>query len=830
MKNNDIFNLLKKDKISKNIVSSMVKDSQKAEFKDIPDFISDSVRKAINEFGINRLYKHQDKALKILYENKNLVLSTGVSSGKSLVYQISILEKIIRKPNTNALLLFPTKALTQDQFKAFLRFSGYIDTENFKMKLGIYDGDTPTKERKNIKNNANVVFSNPDMLHLGILPHHQKWNRFFSDLEYIVIDEVHIYRGIFGSHFANVLRRLKRIARYYGSKPKFVLTSATLSNIGLFIEKLIEDEVEIVSKDFSASGQKTFIIYNPPLVNRELGIRRSAVIDSVILSKKLVRKNYRSLLFTLSRRSVEILLSYLRKDKSIAKYISGYRSGYLPQERRKIESDLKKGRIKLVVSTNALELGIDIGKLDCVLLNGYPGSIASTIQQAGRAGRKEKDSTVIFIATTNLLDQYIVNNPQFVFDNNPEKALINPNNPIILFKHIECALFELPFKKDEKYGNLEKKTLEGYLKLLQKYNKLYYSKDTFFWKSTDYPAHEISLRTAGINQYNLISNGKTIGLIDGNSAFKMVHPHAIYLHSSEQYIVKELNIRKKIAYLEPINADYFTVAQTDSKIKVLDKMKNEKIYKLQKNYGQIKVNTEVVGFKKRKMFTNENLGYEELKLPKTEFITMGMWIIFAPEFIKNLEKRKIWDAKSNYYGPDWKKISEKIKKRDNFTCQYCHKSQPKHKLHVHHKIPFKKFSNLEKANNPNNLVTLCPQCHRLAEKHLYLQTVLAGLAYLLRNIAPLELMCDKKDLNVISERKADFAMNNPAIIFYDNVAGGIGLAEELFSIIATVMEHGLSVVNSCECADGCPACVGAVAEYGLGAKENVKLLLEELLK
>ncbi|MBT3756047.1 MAG: DEAD/DEAH box helicase, partial [Candidatus Cloacimonetes bacterium] len=426
--------------ILQNIAVHKVHKAKKAELKDFPSYLNGNTINYFKQRGIEKLYSHQRKAIDAIMQNKNTVITTGVDSGKSLCYQIPVLHKLQKDPQTRAIFLFPTKALTQDQKIKFTKFaSEFLETD---IGIGIYDGDTPSDNRRIIKRSANLLFTNPDMLHLGILPHHTNWSEFFTNLKFVIIDEVHIYRGIFGSHFANVIRRLKRIAKFYGANPQFILTSATLSNVEDFSKKLIEEDVNVISNDGSPTGEKHYLIYNPPIVNKELGIRRSAMQETVHIAADLFEQKGQTLVFSESRRSIELILSYLRRNVNEVDLVQGYRSGYLPTDRREIERKFRSGKIRTVVSTNALELGIDIGELDTVLINGYPGSIASTRQQFGRAGRSGKPSFCILVATSNLLDQYLVKHPDYLFDQNPEQALIDPDNPFILLHHLKCALFE----------------------------------------------------------------------------------------------------------------------------------------------------------------------------------------------------------------------------------------------------------------------------------------------------------------------------------------------------------------------------------------------------
>lgn len=823
---NSIEKLMGNRKIAENIVVHRIEKAREAILVDLPEDLNPNLNQVLIKQGISRLYSHQSAAFREI-QNNNIVVSTGVDSGKSLCYQLPILHDFLENPDLRSLFLFPTKALAQDQknnLQNTLSSLNEILSDKCKAKLGIYDGDTPNEQRKIIREKANFIFSNPDMLHLGVLPHHARWAEFFRNLSFIVIDEVHIYRGIFGSHFANVIRRLKRIAKFYGSNPKFILTSATLSNIRVFISHLLEENFVLIDKDGSPRGVKHFMIYNPPFVNRELGIRRSAMQETIRLANLIFQEKGQTLVFAQSRRMVELIVTYLHKIIKSPETIHGYRSGYLPNERRKIERKFREGSIRLTVATNAMELGIDIGGLDTVIICGYPGSIASTKQQSGRAGRRGSASISILVVTSNLLDQYLASHPEYLFDNSPEEALINPDNPFILLHHLQCAVFEKPFLNTESFGNLAPRIVGEYLDILQKFGKLFSSNDTFYWKSSSYPADEISLRTTGTKEFVLQSDQKTIGIVDEGSAYWLTHPNAVYIHNGESYLVQKLDLDNRLVELEKKTVDYYTQSQSKTEFELLKLKKEEQIKAGKKFYGQLKVTDQVVGYKKLKWYSNEILGYENLDLPETQIVTYGYWFSLSEDIIEKLESLNLWNKK-NEYGADWKTISQQIRERDEFTCQGCSIIEKDKNFHIHHKIPFRMFISHKEANKPENLVTLCPSCHREAEKQIFIQSGLAGFSYLLGNIAPLFLMCDRKDIRVHKESASKLAEKRPTIIINDSIPGGIGLSEKLYEIHDKIVSEAFSVVSQCECKDGCPACVGPVAENGVGAKEEVLEML-----
>ncbi|MEA1972395.1 MAG: DEAD/DEAH box helicase [Candidatus Cloacimonadota bacterium] len=828
MKIPQIVNYFKNDDVlRKNIVLHKVTPKVEPIYSDFPQNISQEIIGILHKKNINNLYCHQAKAISSILQKQNVIISTGVASGKSMCYQIPILNELIADTKTRALLLFPTKALTQDQHKSMSSWfteSGELHQSLAKTKVGIYDGDTSAKNKIAIKKTANIVFTNPDMLHLGILPHHAKWKDFFQNLKYIVVDEVHMYRGIFGSHFANLIRRIKRICDFYGSKPLFVVTSATISNTKYFVEKLFEEKFIDVNKDGAPKSEKHFIIYNPPITNHDLGLRRNSLLETVSIYQFLARFNLQTLIFNRSRKNVELILSYI-KIKGNEDKIYGYRSGYLASERREIEQKLKKQEISTVVSTNALELGIDIGGLDLILINGYPGNISSTLQQAGRAGRKSKPSITILIMTASLIDQYIVQNPEFLLSKNPEQALINPDNPYILLQHIQCAVFEKPFENNEPFGQIT--STNKYLQILQSKKKIIKMKSSYFWRSKDYPASSVSFRGTGANNFTLICNDKVIGIIDRNSAFWFAHPQAIYIHNGLSYLVISLNITQNEIHLIEKKTDYYTQSNKETEFTLLEKYQENHFENHTAYYGFLKVISQVTSYKKKQYHTNEILDYGDVDLPPTSLATTGFWFSLSEKLINVLEKKKRWKSKNNY-GKDWKKISQEVKERDNNCCQNCGKEDQN--LDVHHKIPFKQFENKNDANRLDNLVTLCKSCHKKVEVNVYIQSSLAGLKYLLRNLAPVYLMCDKNDIRVEFEETCEIGEKKPTLIFYDSVPGGIGLSKKISELYQKLFAHGIEIISHCECKSGCPSCVGPVAENGVGAKAKALELLIELKK
>jgi len=828
--------------------------SRPAQTHPLPTDLPDPLSQALIAAGIHSLYSHQLEAWIASRQHQNIILSTGTASGKTLAYNLPVLASIIDNPDSRALYIFPTKALTQDQLSTLTNF----EHDTWNLKPAIYDGDTPQSARSSIRKTANIILTNPDMLHTGILPHHTNWLDFFSNLKYIVIDEAHTYRGVFGSHVANVIRRLKRVANFYGAKPQFILASATIGNPQELGEKLIEESITLIDNDGSARGPRHFILYNPPLVDESLGLRKSSLLEGVRLAKDLLNSNVQTVVFARSRRSVEIILSYLQgeltPDSSIESplilyealpnprsVVRGYRSGYLPTQRREIEKGLRDGSIKTVVATNALELGIDIGGLGAAILVGYPGTIASARQQAGRAGRGLESAVSVLVTSANPIDQFLAHHPEYFFDRSPEQALINPNHLLILLDHVRCALFELPFQQGEGFGGVSPETIEDFLKFSVGQNEAHFSNGKFFWMADQYPAAKISLRSASpqsiVLQTTALDQIRTIGIVDGESATWMTHPGAIYLHEAQQYFVEELNLEERIARLRPIESDYYTESLRNTTIQVHpdaggDAKESNSAHIC---WGAMRVTSQITGFCKRRWYTHENLGEESLDLPPSELETTGYWLTLSEETVMRLREAGAWTNDPNNYGPDWNKIREKVRARDGYKCQVCGTPETNRQHDVHHKTPFRAFVQIGstepayvRANRLDNLVTLCPSCHHKAEQNVRIHSGLGGLAYVLGNLAPLFLMCDGGDLGTHVEPVENQIFGGPTIVIYDSIPAGIGFSEKLFEMHDNLIARAHELVSGCACMDGCPSCVGPGGENGYGGKEEALAILKEL--
>lgn len=812
---------------SQTIVSVNTIEAKEGEYAPLPEAMDERIAKILNENGIERIYVHQAEGLRRVLAGENVVLSTGVASGKSLVYQLPILCSALADRRNRALLLYPTKALAQDQH---LKLSEYLQLLKRDLKVEIkaelYDGDTPAANRSAIRKNAGIVFSNPDMLHLGILPNHSLWSGFFAGLKYVVIDELHYYRGVFGSHFANVIRRLKRILALYRVRPVFICTSATLRNAKELAEELLGEDVALIDTDTSPKGERKNLIVNPPVVNQLLGIRRSALRESAQLARLALKLPLQSIMFSITRRSVETLLQYIPREERGR--VHSYRSGYLASTRRAVERDLREGWLKLIISTNALELGIDIGGLDLAIINGYPGSIAAVRQQAGRAGRQGRKAMSIMVAAAGPLDQYICRHPEYLWENNPEYALIDPDNSEIILQALLCAVSELAFREGESFGKMDFVEVEGYLQVLLDEGKIRKVGSKYLGLMGSAPHQEVRLRNCSA-QYPIISEGQSIGFVDYSSVHWMAHPKAIYLHEGESYFVEKLDFEEEVIRVKPVDADYFTQAMVSSQLN-LQRLCDAKGYGWgKKHFGRVKAIQQVTGFKKIRISDMQLLGMQDLDMPVVELDTVAWWITLSAQLVEEVEKEGWWNNEVNDYGKGWKKLAESIRERDGYSCTNCGAKEGETAFSVHHIRPFKDFEDKELANERGNLTTLCPRCHHLAEQGVRIQSGLAGLGYLLHNLAPFFVMCDPRDLELHISQDQGLAGAKYSLALYDKVPGGIGLCKKLYEIQDEVIRAALEQVENCGCAEGCPACTGAVAEQGKGAKLQAKAILKQMI-
>ncbi len=612
--------------------------AREAKYAPFPERIEPELVDVLKTRGIQKLYTHQADAVNAALSKKNVVVVTPTASGKTLCYNLPVIQSILDDPESRALYLFPTKALSQDQVA---ELHGVVTDLGADIKTCTFDGDTPANARRAVRTAGHIVVTNPDMLHQGILPHHTKWVKLFENLKTVVIDEVHSYRGVFGSHLANLVRRLKRICAFYGSQPQFIGCSATIANPKELFEKLIEAEAVLVDHNGAPRGEKHFILYNPPVVNRELGIRKSSIKEAERIASRFLSAGVQTILFARSRLQVEVLLTYLRESMAAAQMpperVRGYRGGYLPLQRREIEQGLRNGSIQGVVSTNALELGIDIGQLAASVMAGYAGTIASTWQQAGRAGRRESVSVAVLVASSSPLDQYIINHPDYFFKSSPENGIVDPDNLVILLSHIKCAAFELPFKEGERFGTDATAEL---LNFLEQNRVLHRAGGRYHWTSETYPAEEISLRRAAPDNVVIIDTTekeRVVGEVDLFSAPMLVHDEAVYLHEGEPYHVDKLDWDRKKAYVHRVKTDYYTDAETKTDVRVLDDFETQTVPGGNKGHGEVSVTTLATLFKKIRFGTHENVGSGRIHLPEMTMHTTAYWWEFDEELKNRLQ-------------------------------------------------------------------------------------------------------------------------------------------------------------------------------------------------
>lgn len=609
--------------------------AREGEYELIPESVAPAIRDMLEGRGIPRLYTHQAEAVRLCLEGKNVVVVTPTASGKTLCYNLPVLQRISEDPGARAIYMFPTKALAEDQLH---ELQSALDAMGSEIRAFTYDGDTPQDARRAIRERANVILTNPDMLHSGVLPHHTKWAKCFENLRYVVIDELHSYRGVYGSHLANLLRRLRRICEFYGSNPQFICCSATIANPKELAEALTESPFELVDRNGAPSGEKYFVFYNPPVVNRHLGIRRSYLHETRRIATEFIERHQQTLVFANSRLATEILLKYLRdaceRGPLPGELVRGYRGGYLPRERREIERKIRNGEIRAVVATNALELGIDIGSLDAVVMAGYPGSIASAWQRAGRAGRRQTASLAVLVASSAPLDQYVIEHPEYFFDRSPEHAYINADNLEIRISHLKCAAFELPIHDGEKFGPHATDELCRFLG--EEAGLLHHSAGCWHWTSDTYPADAVSLRAVTSDNFvvvDITNQHEVIAEVSFPMALATLHEKAIYLHEARQYQVEKFDYEGRKAYVRRVDSDYFTDAIDYTQVKELAQFESRDVNGARASHGDVRVNTQVVGFKKVRFYTLENVGAGNLSMPEQEMHTTAFWLHFPAAFL-----------------------------------------------------------------------------------------------------------------------------------------------------------------------------------------------------
>jgi DEAD/DEAH box helicase domain-containing protein len=753
-----------------------------ASFAPYPEGADVRLRGALAARGIEQLYTHQAEAFAHILAGRNVVTATPTASGKTLCYNAPVLNAILQDPSTRALYLFPTKALAQDQL-AELHALSEVVTRGTDAEIGVftYDGDTPADARRAIRGKAHVVLSNPDMLHSGILPHHPRWAKLFENLRFVVIDELHAYRGVFGSHLGNILRRLHRICRHYGSDPVFICSSATIANPKALAEGLTERPFELVEKSGAPSGEKFFLFVNPPVVNAQLGIRRSYLSEARRIALEFLKHNLQLILFAQSRLAVEILTTYLKDafqgPPGAADVIRGYRGGYLPNRRREIERGLREGQVRAVVSTNALELGIDIGALDVSIIAGYPGTIAATWQRAGRAGRRTTRSAAVFVASSAPIDQFIVRNPTYFFESSPEHALINPDNLHVLLDHVKCAAFELPFSERESFGN---EPVQEVLSVLADEGFVHRADGQWNWTSESYPADAVSLRSISSDNFIVVDTThgeRVIGETDFTNGPSTLHEKAIYIVEGQLFQVERFDFDGRKAFVRQVDCDYYTNAITYTKVTILDTFASDGANEdaeprasaspmSMRSHGEVHVVSRVVGFKKIKFYTNENIGSGELDLPEQQMHTSSYWLTIPANVMGHLP----------YAADD---------KRDGVV----------------------------------------------------------GLAFAMRHVAQLLLMCDGHDIGLsIDGGSLDRSTRTgglggvpealalePKVFIYDNYPGGIGFSRPLYDMHGLLLERTRDLIAGCPCDSGCPSCVGPEGHTGPHAKQVAARVLDALL-
>jgi DEAD/DEAH box helicase domain-containing protein len=733
-----------------------------ADFAALPADLRPELVAALARRGIERLYSHQASAYEAVRKGRHLVVVTPTASGKTLCYNLPVLQRLLENPEKRALFVYPTKALAQDQLAELSALKHGLPID---VRVDTYDGDTPPGRRTAIREGGHVVMTNPDMLHAGVLPHHTRWRRLFSSLEFVVIDELHTYRGLFGSQVANVIRRLKRICAFYGSRPLFICASATIANPLQLAKRLLEEEnVELVDRSGAPRGERRLIFYNPPLVNREMGVRRSSMLEARRIAAPWIRAGVQTIVFCRSRLQVEVMLSYLRQDLAprldVAQRVRGYRAGYLPLHRREIEAGLRSGDITAVVSTNALELGIDIGTLQTAILVGYPGTIASTWQQLGRAGRRS-GSVGVFVASSSPLDQFIVRHPEYFLSADPEEGLIDPDNLLLLAGHLQAGLFELPFESEERLGRADVREL---LQLFEEDGSVTRSAGRWFWSRQAFPAEEVHLRRIAADNVIIIDTShprpQVIGEMDQFSAPVLLHEEAVYLHEGAQFHVDRLDWDEKKAYVRPVEVDYYTDALASVTVQVLDTFAGPEGEGIARNHGELKITSLASMFKKIRFHTHENIGSGPIHLPEQTLHTTGYWITVDKGLWASLGRETL----------------DHPTKSGDF------------------------------AGTPG------------------MEAGLQGIAHSLRHVASLRLMCDPRDLGGVAEVRSVTTLL-PTVTVYEVYPGGVGFSTRMYELHRELLEDAASLVRECPCAAGCPSCIGPL-HLVEGAKEACLNLLE----
>ncbi len=752
--------------------------AQAAETVPLPTWLHPELAAALKKSGVVSLYTHQAEAVAAVRAGHDVLLVTPTASGKTLCYNLPVLQRILEEPETRALYLFPTKALSQDQYHGLHRL---ISTLERPVSTFTFDGDTPSDARQAVRAHGHIVVSNPDMLHQGILPHHTKWLKLFRNLRYVVIDEVHQYRGVFGSHVSNVLRRLQRVCAFHGSAPQFVFCSATVANPAEHGEALLERPLHVVSKSGAPRGERHVVFCNPPVVNAQLGLRASYLQVARRLGTAFIGRGIATILFAQSRLHVELLLKYLREDLARMQLdpqrVQGYRGGYLPDLRRRIERGLREGQYLGVVATNALELGIDIGQLAVCILAGYPGTVASMWQRAGRAGRGHEPSLTLFVASSSPLDQYIVQNPDYFFAQSPEHARLHADNVFVAVDHIKCAAFELPFRDQEGFGRLPGSEVDAVLEHLAQHRVVHRSGGRTHWMSEVFPAAQVDLRAIPGENFAVIDlvHDRVLAEVDFESAQTTLHEHAIYNLDGVQYLVERLDYDNHQAFVRQVDNDYFTHALTYSRVQVLavdDDRRGPGGAPVE--HGEVSVTRQVVGFKKIKFYTGENIGFGDVNLPEITLHTTAYWFTLPEDRVRALGfgAEALVDGLAGL----------------SFALQYV-------------------SAGLLMCD-PRDLG------RAVGDKSA-------------RWFAALQVERGAGEPSSALRGELDFAADrfDPTVFIYDNYPGGVGFSPTLFAHHEELLARTEQLVRGCPCSGGCPSCVGAQAGPAAQAKPIALALL-----
>ena len=761
------------------IVAEWVQPARPARMAPLPAGLDRRLVTALHGRDITRLYSHQAQALDLALAGRYVVVATPTASGKSLCYHLPVLQGLLAD-GARALYLFSTKALAQDQLAELLALNA---AGSLGARAMTFDGDTPADARRSVRQHGDIVVSNPDMLHQGILPHHPKWALFFKTLRYVVIDELHTYRGVFGSHMANVIRRLRRVPRFHGRDPQFIRCSATIANASELAERLIGAEVTAVADSGAPQGRKTVLLWNLPLVNPDLNLRASARSQTTRLARLAVKAGLASIVFANSRLAVEVHTRYLRdvfdRDPRKPARVAAYRGGYLPGERRDKERRLRAGRLDCVVTTSALEVGVDISALDVAVLNGYPGSIAATWQRLGRAGRRDRPSLGIMVAGSDLMDQFLARHPDFLFGASPEHARIDPDQLLILMDHIRYAAFELPFRTGETFGGLP---LEPLLAYLQEHGVLHREDETWHWIEDSYQANGVSLRAVADGNFTVIDvtgGGQAmLGEVDYSAAALTLYEGAIYLHQGEPWQVERLDWTGRKAFVTRTSADYYTDAIDYTRLKVLDVYGEARGTAARCSHGEVHVVRRVAGYKKIRYHTHENVGYGPVNLPDQEMHTTAVW----------------WEL------ADWA-LESAFASRESALDGFLGAAHA-----LHHMAALASLAELRDLGRA------------VGDGSATWTAVVAGDGRgTLKTLEGATLDPDARRFR-------------PTLYLYDNYPGGIGLAAPLYESRATLVGRARALVAHCPCRAGCPACVGPVLaeREGMSAKQGALTVLDLL--